>query len=367
MTRTLRLVVVLMLAMSTIFFLQITDQNGNMIVSAENNDEPLTWDQLNQTIAELMLYIEDRIDEGVVELKEYIDARMSFNLSDGNTTINISFDDSAILSMLENETKYFKMILGEFSEDVTIYNQLASLLDSTTDKYGNYILRNDTGESMFKIIAGNQQTLYKNQELILDVIVLNHNGTRTVISATHDSIRNKIDGVEKNIIGNTGDGLFSILAGLGIAFLIVWIFLLKPRLNKQYSQQDDYYSNDDKNTGGGAGGANKKSIMDEIKSRNPLKIRPVNAREMPPDCFRDGVSFDPYKEPACNMCPFAKECEDFKLNHEAEKEITMQKRMEEEEKRKQRSPISHSFEMPAPERNGQFQADVDLGEGGLDF
>jgi hypothetical protein len=335
MTRTLKIVVVLMLVMGNICFLQTIDQTNSFVASAE--ETPLSWEQLNQTMAMVILYIDNRLDNMTTELKEYIDQKMTFNLTDGNATINLNYNNTELMNLIENESEYFKSILGNFNESVTVYNQLASILNGLTDNEGKYILKDETGKSMFKIVIANQEILSQNQDGIVTIITMSHNGTRTITEATHNSLYGRLDDMEKNILGSSGDGLFSILAGIGIAFLIVWIFILKPKMKRNYEMQQQAQT---QNYPG-----QRMNIVESLKSRNPFKMHPVAQNELPPDCYKDGRSYDPYTEAACNACPHARDCEDEKLNVEANREIQLRKQQEDEEKQKKISPIGNVYDL----------------------
>lgn len=336
MTRTLRFVVVLTLVIGTIGLVQTTDHE-KIVASAQSD---FTWEQLNETILLLEDYIDQKFNNSVDELKDYIDTKISFNTTGNNTNINLEmdFDEEAILSAIENESATIRTMMGAYGSDETIYDDLSAILNGLVDKHGDYILEKSNGESMFTIVVDNQNTLSENQKTIVDKIEVEHNYTRANIESEHDSTRKEIDKAEKSIIAGMGDGLFSILAGLGVTFLIIWIFILKPRLQNSYAEDAGYPEENNP----APEHKERKSIVDGIKARNPLRIRSVSAAEPPPDCYLDGKSYDPYNEMACNTCPYAKECEDKKLEIQAAEEL---RQRQEEENKKRNSPIHHGYDM----------------------
>lgn len=247
-------------------------------------------------------------------------------------------------------------MLGDYDGDQTIYKDLTSILDGLVDKNGDYILEESNGKSIFGAVFDNQETLGENQEQLQSDIIVEHNKTRTEVKNQHTETRGLIESSRELILGSVGDGWWSVIACLGIVFLILWIFVLKPRINRQrynneYDEEDNYEE--------------KEGLIDNIKKRNPFRLKAVSTSEPPPDCYRDGVSYDPYTEAACSTCPYAEECESVKLKKEAEEEI---RQHQEEQKRSRKSPISFQPNLDDMENRMQPESETTpLGNTSLDF
>jgi hypothetical protein len=155
------------------------------------------------------------------------------------------------------------------------------------DNQGHYILRNASGVGSFYFIANNQKDLSENQHMIVEKISLESNATWEIVKNTGRDLKGRVEDVDSLVVENS-DSLCSVVGGAGIVVLLVWVFVLKPYLR-----------------GGGLEG-----FKPEL--RNPLK--PNNS---PPSCYKDGVTFNPLVEPACNTCNYSRACEKTKIEHEA--------------------------------------------------
>lgn len=339
MTRTLKLLLVLTLVIGTFNVIQITDHTS-FVVSAEGE---LTWDQLNATmnatISELKIYINSLFENYTNEIKAYINDRIDINTSGENTSITyiVDFNDTALLEKLDKINNK----LGGYDNDSSVYDDLTSVILGITYKLNGktkYVLRDDTDHSIFETVFNNQVGLSENQGQLVNKISSEHNTTRAFVEGQHNITRSKISRTEKSIIASAGDGWYSAIACIGIVFLLVWIFYLKPKLNRQ-RYREDYEDRPPENNhnpiranpnqSGGRG------LVSGLKERNPFRIKSVKASEIPPDCCKDGVSYDPANELACNTCAYAGDCSKEKMRVQAQREIERER----DELRKQKTGL----------------------------
>lgn len=253
---------------------------------------------------------------GTISLISYLDSRL--NVSDWNVSVsidNISLEGVNESSLLGKLDKIYAA-LGYNNTTATIYADLTSILTGLVDGSGNYILRNSEGESSFYVVGDLLVTSLGNQQLLSDQMTNETNTTINKIQTEASGIKNNVQTNAKWLAENTGS-IWSIIAGLGIIFLLLWIFIIKPYLKKRnidlgmYSDGEAVSEFEHTQTvpGHKAGGV-------ASRMRNPFSLSTVSKNDEPPQCYRDGVSVDLLNQVACGSCPYVEECLRAKMNYE---------------------------------------------------
>jgi len=316
MAQTLKLFIILTLVIGFCSIVQTIDRNS-LTASAESE---LTWEALNETVSKLKTYINGLFENYTEEMKDYINERIIINSSENitNITYNLEFNEQDILKRLDNITSK----LGNYKSGNSIYDDLSSIIVGITyvqNGHTKYVLR-EGNESIFKTVFENQVGLSNNQQQIVNKISLEHNYTRNYTNTRLNDVGGQITSAANNIITNSGgDGWYSVIGCIGIIFLLLWIFFIKPRIQRRYSEEPEKYFEDERNER--IASQPKREMLSKLTSINPFRLKAVKANEPPPSCYIDGVSYDPLTEIACNSCSYSDECSKEKMRVDAQKEI----------------------------------------------
>jgi len=339
MVRMFRIFIICTLVMGTMLVMN-NDRIGMSFV--ESAKAELTWDQLNQTIGELKDYIDNKFDAFISQTSEeleYIMARL--NETDYNITLDVN--ESDVINRLIN----IQDMLG-YEGDASVYEDIEAIMRGLIDSDGKYILRDTEGNSILKYVIFNQVNLSENQQMIVEKIALEGNGTRNYMDGVGADV-NKY--TKKQTQSINSDGLIATIIFIEVSFLLAWIFYIKPKYFSRARYETEYETDDAPEIP-----PNRQSQptgltnFPSTQRANPLSLHTgAGKKGPPPDCFKDGVSYDPVVELACGNCIYAQECQQVKMRVEAREEMELER--EREKQMQNTSPASITGEIGQPEFN----------------
>ena len=276
-------------------------------VSADGDN--VTWENLNQTVDELKVFFITLFDI-VFDEFDYINTRLNDSGIFASSGFNISINNSKVLERLDVIEDY----LG-YDGNATVYEDMAILLAGIVDGDGKYILRDENGNSILRYLFDNQDTLGRNQVYIIDKIDSEHNDTKVFMNDVGANVKEKIDDEGAETRSN-GGSIWSVISGLGIIFLLLWIFFIKPRYFPRTNQSQGFSNNNNPPDDELPLEDNHKKPL-SLKRGNPLSISSHKVTDVPPDCFRDGIKFDAANDMECATCQLKSSCQEEKMRHDA--------------------------------------------------